>query len=161
MEEGREGTGKGGVMMGKWVDFDDLPDVTQEDIVGEIEERFDVYRAADDLAGLVNPPKFYVHQMPIRNITDYRRIPSKSVVKQYVRMLKQGREAPPILVDGRKFVDGGHRFAAYVEAGRKTIPVIDVGRLFKLWPEWVEGGADELERAASQLVRIARELIAV
>jgi hypothetical protein len=46
-------------------------------------------------------------------------------------------------------VDGGHRFAAYLAAGRETIPTIDVGRIFKLWPEWVEGGADELERVAA------------
>jgi len=144
--------------MGKWVQFDDLPDETQDDIIGEIEERFDVEHAVDELGGLVKPPMFYVHDMPIRKITGYRRTPSMAAVKKFVRMLKHS-EAPPILVSGNKFIDGGHRFAAYVEAGRETIPVIDVGRLFKMWPEWAQGGADELERVASREARIANRIV--
>ena len=143
--------------MKQWVQFDDLPKVTQGDIIGEIEDRFDVYRAEDDLAGLVKPPIFLLHDMPIRSITGYRRNPSSSVVKKYVKMLDAGREAPPILVDGRKFIDGGHRFAAYVQAGRKTIPVVDVGRLLKLWPEWTQGRANELERVAQIAEAIYRD----
>jgi len=132
----------------RWVKFDDLPRETQTDIASEIEERFGVYRPIDDLRGLVNPPVFLVRDTPIRSITGYNRNPSQLAVGKYVEMLERGSEAPPILVDGNKFVDGGHRFAAYVQAGRKTIPTIDVGRIFKLWPEWEAGRADELERMA-------------
>jgi len=150
-------------MMRKWIPFDNLHPVTKDDIIGEIEERFGVshYDAKYNLKGLVSPPVFLVHDMPIKRIRGYRRNPSPFVVDKYVRMLESGSKAPPILVDGNKFIDGGHRFAAYVKAGRKTIPVIDVGRLFRLWPEWFEGGADELERAASSLLRIARDLVGV
>jgi hypothetical protein len=147
--------------MRKWVPFDDLPDVTQDDIASEIDERFGVYRAIDDLAGLVDPPMFLVHDMPISRIRGYHRNPSQSVVDKYRKMLESGSKSPPILVDGNKFIDGGHRFAAYVAAGRKSIPVVDVGRLFKLWPEWAEGGANELERTASSLLKIARGIIGV
>jgi hypothetical protein len=159
--EGRERIGEGGVVMRKWVPFDDLPDVTQDDIASEIDERFGVYRAIDDLAGLVDPPMFLVHDMPISRIRGYHRNPSAGVVDKYRKMLESGSESPPILVDGNKFIDGGHRFAAYVAAGRKSIPVVDVGRLFKLWPEWAEGGANELERTASSLLKIARGIIGV
>ena len=133
----------------RWVKFDDLPAVTRDDIAAEIEERFNVYRPVDDLKGLVNPPIFLVRDVQIRSITGYNRQPSKLAVDKYVKMLESGSEAPPILVDGNKFVDGGHRFAAYVKAGRKTIPAVDVGRLFKLWPEWIAGRAFELERVVS------------
>ena len=136
----------------KYVPFDSLPAVTRDDIISEISERFSVdyeYDAKANLAGLDKPPMFLVRDIPVRNITGYNRNPSALVVDKYVKMLESGYEAPPILVDGNRFVDGGHRFAAYVKAGRKTIPAVDVGRLFKLWPEWMEGRAFELERAAS------------
>jgi hypothetical protein len=137
------------VAASRWTAFDDLPAVTRGDIAAEIEERFNALCPMEDLAGLVKPPMFLVRDIPIRSITGYNRQPSKLAVDKYVKMLESGSEAPPILVDGNRFVDGGHRFAAYVKAGRKTIPAVDVGRLFKLWPEWIVGKAFEMERAAS------------
>ena len=77
--------------MKKWVEFDKLPVVTQEDIIGEIEDRFDVYRPQDDLAGLVKPPMFLVQDMPIRKITGYNRKPSQTAVRKFVKMLEQGK----------------------------------------------------------------------
>ena len=130
-----------------WIDFDDLPAETQSDIIGEISERFnaDSRDVGSDLSGLAKPPKFLVKNMLIDRITGYKRNPSKNVLDKYVKMLEDGSEAPPILVDGNKFIDGGHRFAAYKKAGRKTIPTVDVGRILKLWLEWTAGGANELE----------------
>lgn len=140
------------VVGSRYVPFDNLPAITRDDIISEISERFGIdyeYDAKANLTGLDKPPMFLVRDMPVRSIIGYNRNPSILVVDKYVKMLKSGSEAPPILVDGNRFIDGGHRFAAYVKAGRKTIPAVDVGRLFKLWPEWMEGRAFELERAAS------------
>jgi hypothetical protein len=143
-----------------YTSFDDLPVETQGDIIAAVEEKFQTDDVRDNLTGLVNPPVFLVLDMPLDRITGYNRKPSEVAVKKYVKMLEEGSEAPPILVDGNRFLDGGHRFAAYRAAGRKTIPTVDIGRLFMMWNEWVKGGADELQRESSELLRVASYLLA-
>ena len=49
-------------------------------------------------------------------------------ILKYLEQL-QTSNAPPILISGNEFIDGGHRFLAYELAGRRTIPVVDIGNL--------------------------------
>jgi len=132
------------MLVSGYIAFDDLPIETQGDIIATVEEKFQTDDARDNLIGLANPPMFLVRDMPLDRIIGYNRKPSEVAVRKYVKMLEAGSEAPPILVDGNRFLDGGHRFAAYRMAGRETIPTVDIGRLLRMWKDWVEGGADEL-----------------
>ena len=76
-----------------------------------------------DLIGL----EFPVFYMPLSEIDfppNHRRR-HMPTVSQYSKQ-QNYTEAPPILVSGDKFIDGGHRFLAYELAGRRTIPVVDI-----------------------------------
>jgi hypothetical protein len=129
----------------KWTAFDDLPPVTQEDIVGHIQDKFGDEHGdvTGNLKNLAAPPVFNTRDMSISDISGFDRKTSVVAVKKYRSQL-ENTEAPPILVDGNKFVDGGHMLAAYIAEGRKTIPTIDIGRLEKHWPEWAKNETDVL-----------------
>ena len=75
-------------------------------------------------------------------------------VDRYAKILRNypSFEFPPILVSGGKFLDGGHRLAAYELAGRAMIPVVEVGNITnatqETWERWIEGDTSvRFERA--------------
>ena len=47
-------------------------------------------------------------------------------MEKLVEKLNEGIELDPVLISGNKLVDGGHRIDAYIKAGRKEIPAIDI-----------------------------------
>lgn len=67
-----------------------------------------------------------------------------SPVELIPTMMLESSEAPPILVDGDRFIDGGHRFEAYRQAGRSDIPTVDIGPFLRMsnddWKQWIDGG---------------------
>jgi hypothetical protein len=140
------------------VKFDDLPAVTKDDIVHWLVEMlpvfqetarewgwpfFDAESLLPFLDGLVDPVWLEVRSIPVSNITGYNREPSALTVSKYTQMAQQS-EAPPILVDGEQFLDGGHRFAAAKQAGLTSIKAVDIGPLLRMnWKSWLAGETDE------------------
>lgn len=135
------------------VSFDDLPKEVQMDIVSNladqhpffIEHRYDAHDVLGVLAGLVDPPMVTVGMADVADLArTMERSNSASAVSRYTGMLaRPGFEFDPILVSGGRFYDGGHRLEAYMAAGRKTIPVVEVGPFMtapaETWQAWVDG----------------------
>lgn len=136
-------------MEGGIISFDDLPPVTREDICSVIFERVEWWARANAawrwdteevhsvLSDQVDPVYLRVCEIPITSITGFNRNNSDVAVQHYVKMLSAS-EAPPILVDGLEFIDGGHRLGAYIVANRLTVPAADIGHLLRLdWSLYV------------------------
>ena len=133
----------------RMVAYDALPRETQEDIAGWIAERAEIqalkdyapgvpfhpFDLHDQLHGLVDPLMLAVRDLPVAAITDFRRNPDARI---YAGKFQRGEVPPPILVDGTKFVDGGHRLAAALAAGTATIPTVDMWPLLRQdWAAWL------------------------
>jgi predicted RNA-binding Zn-ribbon protein involved in translation (DUF1610 family) len=136
------------------VDINDLPETVQEDIIENLLDEVprlgseDADTVRDNLIGLVESvpvlvgnadpkilhKKFYMSRLgPNRGV-------SRLAVDKLKAKLDHGIELDPVLVAGDRWIDGGHRVVAYVEAGRKTIPVVDIKGLLDLdWDAWLEG----------------------
>ncbi len=153
----------------EYTEFDKLPRETQDDIANWIATQVQLpkgegpsyggeWREDDILAnlrGLVDPPVLRVSEMRTSEIHGYSRKPSKVAVDNYVKMIRDGKRPPPILVDGNKFVDGGHRFAAAREADA-TIPVVDIGPLLRMdWAAWLKDETPKDAPVRSNLSRLS------
>jgi hypothetical protein len=55
----------------------------------------------------------------------------RSKVNQMKEYVATGNDLDPVLVRGERFFDGGHRVRAYAEAGRQTIPAVDLAPLYQ------------------------------
>lgn len=57
------------------------------------------------------------------------------------RFAERTTKAPPILVDGDRLIEGGHRLQAAIRRDDKTIEAVDVGPLLRAdWDNWMAGG---------------------
>jgi hypothetical protein len=148
--------------MARLVKFDDLHPTVKEDIAANLKEKVPFLRddstieESDVLAnldGLVDEPVLKVSQMPISQIEGFNRKPSKVAVKKFRGMLEQ-TEAPPIIVSGNKFIDGGHRLKAYIDSGRTHIPVVDIEPLLSL--DWEKYTADKIPSPKATLEPAAK-----
>jgi tRNA nucleotidyltransferase/poly(A) polymerase/8-oxo-dGTP pyrophosphatase MutT (NUDIX family) len=140
-------------MRPQFVLFEELPQITQDDIVymashptwgnSELSKEYGHIHPnylKRDFIGL----EFPVFYMPLSEIDfppNHRRRHMPTVIK-YSKQ-QNSTEAPPILVSGDNFIDGGHRFLAYELAGRRTIPVVDIGNLLTVTGllDWIESSA--------------------
>lgn len=152
---GNEGMSNASASAGNVMPIDRLPPEVMSDIAGWVMDNVPAVTkdvagvpeyAAQHLAGLTGdgqPLAVRVFDMPIAEIKGFNRQPSEAAVAKYQGMLGQS-EAPPILMDGDRFIDGGHRLEAYRRAGRATIPAVDIGPLIRMnWDGWVQGVADD------------------
>jgi hypothetical protein len=164
-EFGKTGTVRGLSPVG----IDSLPSETKSDIANNLlkfvpflanyksdiyeEPRgYDLQDVMGNLFGMVDEPQVLHGHLPVEPL--YRTMGNRSTsdvaVSKYVDRLKTIPEFDPILVDNDRFLDGGHRLEAYHRAGRKSIPVVDIGNLLhapdEVWKRWMEG--DETLTAA-------------
>ena len=123
----------------QFVLFEELPVITQDDIVymathptwgNPILAEEYAYCHPNyfkrDLQG-IEFPTFNANMNDINFPLTQRNRHTPTILK-YLEQL-QTSNAPPILISGNEFIDGGHRFLAYELAGRRTIPVVDIGNL--------------------------------
>ena len=128
------------------VDIDSLPAETKDDIAYTLHTRveaFDRYRSEDEVKqevfGLVDPVVVSMSLVDVSSIDASARSRAQTAVDEYAK--RDGKSAPPILLDGNKLIEGGHRYFAAVKRGDKTIKAIDVGPLLRAdWGNWLDGG---------------------
>jgi hypothetical protein len=148
--------------------YDDLPKETQSDIEHWIAERAGLKLGENPASGSVwheddirsnlrdlgNPIVLRVtHQAP-EKITGFTRSTSATAVDAFSKMKT---EPPPILVDGAKFIDGGHRLAAALKNKAQTIPTVDIGPLLRMdWKAWLNGDENVPSAPTSETVRESR-----
>ena len=126
----------------QFVLFEELPVITQDDIVymaihptwgNPILAEEYAYCHPNyfkrDLQG-IEFPTFNANMNDINFPLIHRNRHTPTILK-YLEQLKTSN-APPILISGNEFIDGGHRFLAYELAGRRTIPVVDIGNLLTI-----------------------------
>jgi hypothetical protein len=126
----------------QFVLFEELPVITQDDIVymathptwGNpiLAEEYSYCHPnyfKRDLQG-IEFPTFNANMNDINFPLTQRNRHTPTILK-YLEQLKTSN-APPILISGNEFIDGGHRFLAYELAGRRTIPVVDIGNLLTI-----------------------------
>jgi hypothetical protein len=152
-------------------DFEDLPSEVKTDIASDI---FEQTRPTTDFAAGINASdiesglagieitkgvedvKFLLEQFSIQ-----KRGVSSKAVDNLKKLIQDGVELDPIIVNGRELIDGGHRLVAFDELGMKEIPVVDVQNIFKelkATPETIldplEYGLKSFEKTKSQLTDI-------
>jgi hypothetical protein len=136
------------VIKKKKIDIDKLPTDTKSDIVDNLAETIpdlkNISRQEiwDNLFGLVEEVPVYIGLADpldiIRKFGKERKVSKKTVAK-YIDMLKHGIEFDPILISRNKFIDGGHRVAAYAKM-KKKIPVVDIYNIVSMdWKKWLSG----------------------
>jgi 2'-5' RNA ligase/GNAT superfamily N-acetyltransferase len=156
------GTPRRAAVTGKQVPLDELPGEVKADFVAEMAERLNKigYRFPHDpdreidegdiqanFFGIVDEPTITVYDAPVEKLyKTFNRKPSEVAVAKYVEMLKSGMNFDPIFVNNGKFYDGGHRLEAYHQAGRKTIPVAEIGPYLnaplEFWQRWFDNDPD-------------------
>ena len=135
------------------VKFGRLPDPVKADIVDNLTEthpalrgydRYDVRDLIDEndtvLVGVAEVDA--VHRQSQRT----HRTSERAVAGLREKLLSHGPsfELDPVIVRGRKFIDGGHRTEAYFMADREWIPVLDISPLWEQpWAEWVRDSGFE------------------
>ena len=133
----------------KKVDVDVLSETAREDLVNILLDEVkllkgdyydDVYQ---DLFGLVDPPKIKIgYGDPVslrKGFGKHRKTSALQVEKLYTK-INSGIELDPVSVSKNKFIDGGHRVEAYLKAGKKKMPVMDINSLLTMdWEKWREG----------------------
>lgn len=139
------------------VAIDALPSAVREDIAHNlaerhpffVERRLDHVDVRDNLFGLVQAPKVLVAMAEVGLLPETMdRQCSAAAVATYAGRLKSvpGFEFDPILANGEAFLDGGHRLEAYAQAGRRYIPIVDIGHLMRAseadWQAWFDGSTD-------------------
>jgi hypothetical protein len=140
--------------MSRWtlVRIDDLPEPVKFDIVCWLAERHPAFEddrslgfVKDNLLRLADPPLVAVGLLEVAILHEgFARAVSEKAVQRYEEMLRlETFEFDPILVAGGRFLDGGHRLEAYARAGRRTIPVVEVGHITgattEFWRRWLDG----------------------
>lgn len=133
--------------------FDDLPSVTKDDLISHLHENVPSLSSLsreevkDNLFDQVDPPLLEVSDVPLSSLKLTDREISEPAVSKYKQMLTNS-DAPPILIADGKVVEGGHRAKAYMEAGRKTIPAVDITPLLNMdWDGYLAGGRFEAVKA--------------
>jgi|9_EtaG_2_1085328.scaffolds.fasta_scaffold03751_5 hypothetical protein len=120
--------------------FEDLPQITQDDItylmlernphIDEQYKRIHPNYLKRDMFGMFLPE---IEQMEISRLTNQRPVENTNAktIERYIEMLNHGSPSPPIIVSGNQFVDGGHRLHSHKQAGLKKIPAINIGDLLE------------------------------
>lgn len=128
---------------GKWVKWADIPN--KEDIIDNIESHSKYLQDNRySLKDWLDDEIFYLYVSnktlaPLYNYVKNNRSYSKLNVKKLTDKLKNINDLDPILVDGNKFVDGGHRVFVYNKLKRKTIPTVDIGKLLRIdWEKFFD-----------------------
>ena len=66
---------------------------------------------------------------------------SPVAVERYAKMIRSGTKFDPVLVAGNKFIDGGHRVDAHIQAGKNAMRAVDIEPLLHYdWQDAVHGG---------------------
>jgi len=131
-----------------WVEIDSLPPDVIEDIVSNLIDHVPALNGEtaefvrDNLVGLVSPIKLQLKSVPTQSL--YRQFGKRRVSKLAVNKLSTlmtgGVSLHPVLVDGDRFVDGGHRVAAHMQNNIELISVVDIGPLLHMdWEKWLAG----------------------
>ena len=127
-----------------------LTDDTKTDIVDQlfshvrwIEDNFSRSGFTYELDETTDEPIFIIDKMNVDDLfTQMSKTHSQysGQVTFLVNALKQGKDLDPIMVKNGNFFDGGHRLAAYKQAGVEKIPTIEIGFLLDLdWEGWWNG----------------------
>ena len=122
--------------------FDELPRTVKEDISSEIydatqpEHDFSARFGPEDIQNALNDHKISIGNENvdalIAQFKGQNRSTSEIAVKNLKQVLQRKGELDPIIVNGNKLVDGGHRIMAYKELGKKEIPVIDISSIYEM-----------------------------
>ena len=84
----------------------------------------------------VNPKNLY-KQFSNRAISD-------TAASKYADMVRSGVQFDPVIVNGKQFLDGGHRVVAHILAGEDTIRAVDIGPLISYdWKDAIDGNLSE------------------
>ena len=144
----KTGSSSGRTGVSKMVDIDTLPMETVQDIAYYLTELSGIPelkgKDPDDipLLDLVEPVVLRVEKVSTDKIKGFNRRPSEQAVRKYMGMIEEGQEAPPVLVSGDTFLDGGHRLEAYRRLG-EDVPVVDIKPLIDMdWRSWLRGETD-------------------
>lgn len=131
------------------VALDDLPEETREDIVMWLLEElpivskngWDAYDLRANLFDLVDPPKVPLFKVnPNAVLAHPDRGVSTSVVQKYAAM---PGDPPPIVLDGKKLLEGGHRLMAARLNRRPWIMAVDIAFLIRMdWKRWMAGDSN-------------------
>lgn len=134
------------------VSFEELPRAVQNDIAEILQEKIPALSdmhpdAVRDALSDSLPPSTVIlsHMKPVDLRGKFKdRTTSNTAVKALQSKVEAGLELDPVVVAGDKFIDGGHRVQAYVNAKRDSIPVVDIARLLKRdWKRWLNGEVNE------------------
>jgi hypothetical protein len=138
---------------GAYVEIDQLPNETRADILSHFAERLGVDERdlKNDLFGLADPLVLPVRQVPLGDVQSSKQT-SAAAVHKYAAMTS---EAPPVLLNGNKLVEGGHRFEAAKKRGEQTIPAVDISQLEAMdWQAWRNGEINkDFPTASNQATR--------
>lgn len=125
--------------------IDELSDVARVDLFETIDDF--VFKGtstmpAKDLGKFIkgDVTEFKVDPKKLQSMFSNERSTSENVVKKYTEAMKHGDVFPPILVANGRFLDGGHRVKAAINAGVKKISAIDVTNIVN---DAIKFGKDE------------------
>lgn len=153
------------------VPFTELPNAVRADIAENLHDAFfaDTDIGVEVLLEVLTEmnTRLAVARLPVAGLADQVRATrgaysaSDAAVSGLMGVLDMGELADldPILVDGDRFFDGGHRVMAYEYEGRDTIPTVDVSPL--LAADWEAEFREEipgLARAAPRRASAGKEL---
>ncbi len=120
----------------------------QEDIAAVLVEHSDYVKSSgwteielrELFIDLFEPLKVFTSRAPVALLRQQAviRAFSEVAVTRLQRALAVAGDLDHVIIDGSTFVDGRHRVEAYARAGRRTIPVVDIGPLLRTdWREWM------------------------
>ena len=125
------------------LDFSDLKYESQEEIAYELKDTYNLFNKTEYFWNISDIIEFINNTVNLPKINKRmentiflfkqfkNRATSKTAVEKYKKMLSKGIEFDPVIVSGKKFLDGGHRVTAYMEMNKKLIPVIDIKNILK------------------------------
>jgi hypothetical protein len=126
------------------IGIDSLPRESHDDIVmwmtETMPERGDEYSIRHNLIGIVDEPFLVAALIPVSEIeVSPTRGVSELAVKNY--SARPSHSAPPIILNGLRLLEGGHRLAAAKLRGDASIYAVDIKPLIDMnWAEWLDGG---------------------
>lgn len=143
--------------------FDNLDIDVQADIASELQDQYEFFNNSQYFWNTTEVREF-IAETPDLNIELRKENPiflfkqfgknrkfSRVAVEKYKEQIKNGIEFDPVIVNGDKFLDGGHRVVAYMELGKKEIPVADIKEIMNYnWKkEVVEAFGQEILKAGT------------
>jgi hypothetical protein len=108
-----------------------------------------IFSLKDSINDLIteHQPKFRVEYKNTNNL--YNQLTqigwgiSEKNIGRLISILRNGNELEPIILNGGKFFDGGHRLTAYNILKIEQIPTIDIGFMLNFdYEKWEEGEID-------------------